>query len=205
MIGKLKGILEAIYKDYSLIDVNGVCYIVFSSTKTLLSLPKKGQKVSINIETHVREDHIQLYGFMDNEEQEAFLSLNKISGVGTRMALAILSILSPKELATAIESQNKSIFKTVSGVGPKLAQRIITEMKDCKATFMINNNILKNNTTPNTANKENEITCAISGLTNLGYNYNDAHKIISNIASKNSELSLDELIFEGLKQIGNND
>ena len=121
MIRKLKGQIDTIDSDSIIIDVGGVGYGVFCSANTLRNLPAKGESTSLYIETHVREDHIHLFGFSTTDEKETFQTITKVSGVGVKVALAILSVLSPGQLANAIAAKYKSSFKTVSGVGPKLA------------------------------------------------------------------------------------
>jgi len=130
MIGKLKGLVDSTDEGKAIIDVGGVGYLVFSSARTLRDLPSEGQAVELLIETHVREDHIHLYGFLMEEEQQWFKTLITVNGVGTKMALAILSALSPAQLTTAIMAQDKASFTQVSGVGPKLADRLLTELKN---------------------------------------------------------------------------
>src|ERR1700677_1963948 len=123
MIGKLKGVIDSSCEEYVIIDVSGVGYQVFCSIKTLSEL-KVGTNTSLLIETHVREDHIHLFGFLHEEEKNAFNILQSVNGIGTRLALTILSCLSPSELQAAIDLKDKEAFRKVSGVGPKLAERI---------------------------------------------------------------------------------
>src|SRR4051812_7571934 len=113
MIRKLKGIIDSIDTNSVILDVGGVGYGAFCSANTLRTLPGKGEAATLFIETHVREDHIHLYGFAKVEEQEAFLLLNKVNGVGSKMALNVLSVLSPAQLTTAIAAQDKGVFKSV--------------------------------------------------------------------------------------------
>ncbi len=201
MIGKLRGIIDTIGEDMFIIDVAGVGYTVFCSNNTLRVLPAKGGEASIVIETHVREDHIHLYGFATNEEKKAFLTLNKVSGVGAKMALAILSIMSPAQLASALAAQDASAFKSASGVGPKLAARIVSELKD-KFSF-ISTNIQTDITSGTSLNiPVNNISDAVSALVNLGYGRTDAYNVITKIAAKNDNMPLDSLIREGLKELG---
>ena len=130
MIGKLTGLVDSSGDDWALIDVSGVGYQVFSSRRTLGRLPVRGDPVSLLIETHVREDHIHLYGFIDQAERDWFRLLGTVQGVGAKMALAILSALSPEELIQAIAAQDKTLLTRASGVGPKLAGRVVAELKD---------------------------------------------------------------------------
>ena len=129
MIAKLRGLVDALGEDSCIIDVNGVGYLVFASAKTLSKLVV-GAEASLLIETVVREDSISLFGFYDAWEKEWFNTLTKVQGVGAKVCLAILSVLSPLQLAQAVSAQDKNSFTRASGVGPKLAARIVTELKD---------------------------------------------------------------------------
>ena len=128
MIAKLRGIVDTIGEDYAIIDVNGVGYLVFASAKTLAKLPRGGS-ASILVETVVREDSITLFGFADAWEKEWFLTLTKVQGVGAKVCLSILSVLTPNQLAQAVSAQDKASFTRASGVGPKLAARIVTHRR----------------------------------------------------------------------------
>lgn len=130
MIAKLKGLVEQIEEDGLVIDVAGVGYRVYCSSRTLGRLPGMGGAVALDIETHVREDHIHLYGFAERAERDWFRALTTVQGVGARVALAILSVLAPDQLAQAVAAQDKAAVARANGVGPKLAQRIVAELKD---------------------------------------------------------------------------
>lgn len=133
MIARLKGIVDSIGDDCAVIDVNGVGYLVFCSGRTLRRLTV-GEAAVLEIETHVREDHIHLYGFSDKLEREWFKLLTTVQGVGARVALAILSVVSPETVGQAIAAQDKAPFTRAVGVGPKLAGRIVSELKDKAAS-----------------------------------------------------------------------
>ena len=130
MIAKLAGIVDQVGEDGAVIDVGGVGYLAFCSTRTLGQLPPAGEPVRLLIETHVREDHIHLYGFVDAAERDWFRLLTTVQGVGARLALAILSALTPEELGLAIVAQDNAVLARAEGVGPKLAARIVNELKD---------------------------------------------------------------------------
>ena len=130
MIGKLSGRIDEVGEGHLLVDVGGVGYLVFCSAKTLARLGQTGTAASLLIETHVREDHIHLYGFADGAERAWFRLLGTVQGVGSRVALAILSTLSPQQLTQAVAAQDKQALGRAQGVGPKLAQSIATELKD---------------------------------------------------------------------------
>ena len=130
MIGRLKGIVDAFGDDFVILDVGGVGYEVHCSTRTLQDLPKPGEAAAMSIETVVREDLIRLYGFSTAAERAWFRLLTTVQGVGTKVALAILSTLRPAELASAIALGDKAMIARAPGVGPKVAQRIAAELKD---------------------------------------------------------------------------
>src|SRR5688500_16168688 len=130
MIGKLKAIIDSYGEDFIIVDVNGVGYVVHCSARTLQALPAQGEPVSLAIETHVREDQIRLFGFLSDLEREWFRLLQTVQGVGTRVALSVLSTLKPADLASAIAMRDKGMVARTPGVGPKVAERIVTELKD---------------------------------------------------------------------------
>lgn len=197
MIGKLKGIIDSCYHDHAIIDVNGVGYLVFCSGKTLANL-SPGSSVMLLIETHVREDHIHLYGFYSSEEKSTFTLLQSVKGVGTRMSLAILSTLSPEEISYALATKDTIAFTRVSGVGKKLAERIITELKDkYSSSYIAEIPITK--TYLQGSHPNNIALDAISALVTLGVNRADAQNRISILLAQDKNTSLNELIKLALK------
>ena len=130
MIGKLKGLVDSVSEDALILDVNGVGYVVAASARTLRNLPSVGQAAILHIETQVREDSIRLFGFLAESERDWFRLLQSVQGVGAKVALAILGILSAAELQQAIALQDKAMVARAPGVGPKLAARIVAELKD---------------------------------------------------------------------------
>ena len=130
MIGKLRGLVDSQGPDHAIIDVGGVGYVVFCSPRTLRALPAAGQPASLAIETQMREDLIRLYGFASETERDWFRLLQGVQGVGSKVALAILGVLSPAELAGALASGDRTSVARAPGVGPKLAARIVAELKD---------------------------------------------------------------------------
>lgn len=130
MIGKLKGTIDSYGEDHLILDVHGVGYVVYCSTRTLQSLPKAGEAAVLAIETQVREDAIRLFGFQRDAERDWFRLLQTVQGVGAKVALAILSIFDSGALANAISLQDKAAVARAPGVGPKLAARIVAELKD---------------------------------------------------------------------------
>lgn len=218
MIAKLRGMVDSYGEDYAIIDVNGVGYLVFASAKTLAKLVK-GAEVSLLIETVVREDSITLFGFADAWEKEWFNTLTKVQGVGAKVCLAILSVLSPMQLAQAISAQDKNSFTRANGVGPKLAARIITELKDKIVTIPTVDMAkeLDVNMNPQTeANSvadvvlaqegdPNKLEDAISALVNLGYQRLEAYKAVNQVALNNPEADMSTLIKLALREFANKD
>src|SRR5437016_6654438 len=130
MIGKLKGSIDSYGEDFIILDVGGVGYLVHCSTRTLQELPGTGEPASLSIETHVREDQIRLFGFRTDVEREWFRLLQTVQGVGAKVALSVLGTLKPADLASAIAMRDKAMVARAPGVGPKVAERIVTELKD---------------------------------------------------------------------------
>ncbi|WP_341754500.1 Holliday junction branch migration protein RuvA [Candidatus Tisiphia endosymbiont of Dioctria rufipes] len=199
MIGKLKGKIDTCFNDYVIIDVSGVGYLVYCSSKTLNKLVVN-EFCQLFIETHVREDHINLYGFLSLEEKAFFNLLQSVNGIGTRMALAILSNLSPEQIQSAIARRDKEAFKAISGVGLKLAERIIIELKDKALTNFTNNLTMDNNDT-DLAKISSDATLV---LTSLGIGKTEAQNLVQGIIAENSNLSINELIKLALKVRGSN-
>jgi Holliday junction DNA helicase RuvA len=130
MIGKLKGIVDSVDEEGLILDVGGVGYLVAASARTLRSLPPVGATVALHIETQVREDAIKLFGFVTVAERDWFRLLQSVQGVGAKVALGILGALTGEALATAIQRQDRAMLSRAPGVGPKLAARLVTELRD---------------------------------------------------------------------------
>lgn len=199
MIGKLTGLLDSTGEGWVMIDVGGVGYVVFCSARTLSQLPGRGGTVSLLIDTHVREDHIHLYGFAGQDERDWFRLLSTVQGVGARMALAILSVLPPPELTLALASQDKTLLTRANGVGPKLAQRILTELKDKAGGLSLG---------PSAANgaaagiARGPADDAVSALVSLGYRRSEAFGAVSQaLRNLGADAPLDALIKEGLREL----
>ncbi len=170
MIGKLKGVVDSYGEDFVILDVHGVGYVVHCSARTLQRLPPIGEAAELAIETHVREDMIRLYGFRADAEREWFRLLQTVQGVGTRVALGVLSVMEPGDLATAIATGDKGAVARAPGVGPRLAARLVAELKDKAPAFSAVDPALiqltgavEDNTAPQ------PVADAISALVNLGY------------------------------------
>ncbi|MDX1948923.1 MAG: Holliday junction branch migration protein RuvA, partial [Rickettsiales bacterium] len=202
MIGKLKGVIDKISDNQIILDVGGVGYLVYASNNTIGKIGNVGSSASLTIETFVREDAINLYGFADEDEKFWFIQLNKVSGVGAKVALAILSHLKPRDLILAISSADKKLISSVPGIGPKIAERIITELKNIAGKSSISApsaEIVKLKNGKETISENNIIFDATSALENLGFTRSDAFSVVSNLHNKNKEISLEDLIKNGLK------
>ena len=212
MIAKLKGIVDSVGEDFCVVDVNGVGYLVFASTKTLGKLVRGGA-AEILIETIVREDSISLYGFFDAWEKEWFITLTKVQGVGSKVGLAILSVLAPSQLSQAVAAQDKASFTRANGVGPKLAARIVTELKDKIVTvpvYEFNKEITANaSVAENAASEEAGVSVdgdalkvedSISALVNLGYSRIEAYQKVSKVLAGNKDAGVSDIIRLALKE-----
>jgi Holliday junction DNA helicase RuvA len=203
MIGKLRGKVDAIGESHAIIDVNGVGYEVQLSARTLRNM-KQGEEVSLTIDTHVREDAIRLFGFASEVERSWFRTLQTIQGVGSKVALATLGTLSPQDLASAIALQNWAAVEQTPGVGKKLAQRIVAELKDKAPALSVaglNVPAAVNGKTavPAEANATAE---AISALINLGYNPAQANAAVAIALSElGDKAETPGLIRRGLREL----
>lgn len=217
MIGKLRGKVDEIGEDFVVLDVGGVGYQVFCCARTIAALPPAGEAAQLMIETHVREDHIHLFGFPDHVEREWFRLLATVQRVGNKMALAILGAYAPQQLAHGILAKDTSLFSRISGVGPKLAERIVTELKD-KVAKLPTSSFQAASTpenpegdgqktgkkakpsaasTPDTTSED-----AISALVNLGYSRSEAYgAVIKAVQNVGSSGKLDEMIRLSLKEL----
>ena len=170
MIGKLKGIIDSYGEDFVILDVNGVGYLVHCSVRTLQALPAAGAPVALAIETYVREDQIRLFGFLYDGEREWFRLLQTVQGVGAKVALAVLSTLPPSDLANAIALRDKAAVTRTPGVGPKVAERIVTELKDKVPAFAnVDPALVHLSGAIDNDRVPRPVTDAISALVNLGY------------------------------------
>ena len=179
MIGKLKGIIDSYGEDFVILDVQGVGYVVQCSSRTLQKLPQVGEAASLSIETHVREDAIRLYGFASDGERDWFRLLQSVQGVGAKVALAILGIMAPNELTSAIAMQDKAAVARTPGVGPKLAQRIVSELKDKAPQFGSVDPNLARLAGDESTSAPKPVQDAISALVNLGYSQTDAARDVA--------------------------
>jgi holliday junction DNA helicase RuvA len=203
VIGKLKGVIDAYGEDFVIVDVHGVGYVVHCSSRTLQNLPPVGEASVLSIETHVREDLIRLYGFRSDQEREWFRLLQSVQGVGAKVALGILSVLDPGSLATAIATGDKASVARGPGVGPKLAQRIVAELKDKAPAFgAVDPALVRLSGSLEDRTAPLPVSDAISALVNLGYPQVQASAAIA-AAMKNAgeEPEAKTLIRLGLREL----
>lgn len=208
MIARLKGLIESVGEDFAVVDVGGVGYLVFCSGRTLARLAV-GTAAALHIETHVREDHIHLYGFVEIAEREWFNLLTTVQGVGAKVALSILSVVAPEQLLQTIAAQDKTTLTRASGVGPKLAVRIVTELKDKAGKIALGGFAPAGlaqaigNAAPMPAAAGGAMEDAISALVNLGYRRVEAFEAVGIVAGELGEgATSSALITHALKRLG---
>ncbi len=212
MIGKLTGVVDAIGESHLIIDVNGVGYEVQASARALRNL-NIGDKVSLTIDTHVREDAIRLFGFDSESERSWFRTLQTVQGVGAKVALAALGVMSPQDLASAIAIGNASAVEQTPGVGKKLAQRIVAELKDKASglSIMTGTGVGGSGAKVNADSADipgaggeagNAAIEAISALTNLGYQPAHASQAVATaVKDVGTDAPVSDLIKRGLKEL----
>jgi Holliday junction DNA helicase RuvA len=203
MIGKLKGMIDSYGEDYVVLDVGGVGYLVHCSARTLQELPAAGQPAALSIETHVREDQIRLFGFLTDVEREWFRLLQTVQGVGAKVALAVLSTLKPGDLASAIALRDKAMVARTPGVGPKVAERIVTELKDKAPAYAdLDPAVIRLSGSLDDKRAPRPVADAVSALVNLGYGQPQAAAAIAAASrSVGEEANTAQLIRLGLKEL----
>lgn len=202
MIGRLSGRIVETGDNHVMIDVGGVGYVAFCSSRTLQKLDGAGTAATLLIETQVREDAITLIGFYDTEEKAAFKMITTVQGVGTKVALSILSSLSPAQLAGAILSGDKTLLSSADGVGPKLAARLATELKD-KAAQLTAGNVASfpKNAGHAPAPEAAMASDAVSTLANLGFRREEAFAAVMAVLNIDKTIGFDGLIRASLKEL----
>jgi Holliday junction DNA helicase RuvA len=203
MIGRLKGIIDGYGEDYVILDVNGVGYMVHCSARTLQSLPAQGQPVTLSIETHVREDQIRLFGFLSDVEREWFRLLQTVQGVGVKVALSVLGTLKPVDLATAIAMRDKAAVARAQGVGQKVAERIVTELKDKAPAYAdVDPAVVRLAGSIDERRAPKPVADAVSALVNLGYGQPQAAAAVATAArGVGEEADVSSLIRLALKEL----
>jgi len=203
MIGKLRGQVDSYGDDFVILDVHGVGYLVHCSARTLQALPQPGEAATLSIETHVREDMIRLFGFASGTEQEWFRLLTTVQGVGTKVALGILGVFPPGDLASAIALQDKAMLARAPGVGKRLAERLVTELRDKAPAFtQVDPALVRLQADLNEKRAPQPIADAVSALVNLGYAELQASAAVAAAARAAGEAPTTErLIRLGLKEL----
>ena len=201
MIAKLAGVIDQIGPEAAVIDVGGVGYLAFCSTRTISRLPAVGSTASLLIETHVREDHIHLYGFIDTAERDWFRRLTTVQGVGARLALAILSAVAPEQLGLAILAQDKAALTRADGVGARLATRIVNELRD-KVGGVVAEATAAVPIAPAPDAEAGPAADAVSALVNLGYRRTEAFGAVATATRRlGSGADAGALIRAGLQEL----
>jgi holliday junction DNA helicase RuvA len=201
MIGKLTGIIDSCGEDFAILDVQGVGYVVHCSGRTLQKLPRLGELATLAIETQMREDSIKLFGFVSDAEREWFRLLQSVQGVGSKVALAVQTVLDVGELAAAIAGQDKAAIARAPGVGPKLAARIIAELKD-KAALSPMGDSIASQVASTGGGQPAAAQDALSALVNLGYGRPQAAgAVAASLAALGESAPAAELIRFGLKEL----
>ena len=200
MLGKLKGTIESIESDHIIIDVNGVGYLVCCSAK-ILSQIQVNDSISLFIETCVREECIVLYGFITKQEKECFLEVTTVKGIGPKIALQVLSKLTPDQLCVAVNMKDRTAFSGISGIGPKIIDRIFAELKDRAFVSNFEKYFPEAGGNPDIGEFKSIKSDAISVLVNLGINKSEAFALVSNIISEFPEYNLNEIIKSALNKM----
>lgn len=216
MFAKLTGTIDTLMADSLILDVGGVGYHVFASRKTLGAIGNAGDGASLMIETHVREDHIHLYGFSSVAERDWFRLLTSVQGVGAKSGLAILGVCSPDQLIMAIAANDAHMLRQADGVGPKLATRIVTELKDKVQNMNLGDVAMAPVSSSSAKGKKGAVAApaavpdltldqdVVSALVNLGYGRAEAFTAVMQarkVSNDTASLSFDHLIKQALKDL----
>jgi len=197
MIGKLNGLVDSIAEDHVIVDVSGVGYLVHCPSSTLSKLTAGGS-AALMIETKVSEDAIRLYGFSTVEEREWFRLLQTVQNVGARVALNVLSALSSRELERAVALGDKAAVGRAQGIGPKLATRIVTELKDKAPAMMLRGHADGEISVPLAVPRGPEAD-AVAALVKLGYSQTQAAEAVARTSRDMGAVPVDALIRETLR------
>lgn len=200
MIGQLKGLVEQLDLHHAVIDVQGVGYVVQGSSRTLATL-RVGEAARLLIETQVREDAITLYGFATAQEQNLFRTLTTVQGVGARVAMALQSALTPQELVQSIALQNHKTLTRADGVGPKLAQRIVNELKDKIAKETVGMALGKTTGSPTLVVANDTLNDVIGALVGLGYRRADVVPLATQLTAQQPDADVQALLKAALKEL----
>jgi Holliday junction DNA helicase RuvA len=199
VIAKLKGLLDSTGQEWAVVDVGGVGYLVFCSARTLARMPRSGGPIELTVETHVREDHIHLYGFPDEAERDWFRLLTTVQGVGAKVAMAILGVMGPDELLQAIAAGDRAGLTRAAGVGPKLASRVVAELKDKVGGIALGGGAVTEMVALAGSSRAGD---AVSALVNLGYRRAEAFGAVATAARDlGTEAPVESLIRGGLREL----
>ena len=199
MIASLTGRLAFKAPTYLVLDVHGVGYEVFIPLSTFYGLPSLSESISLSVHTHVREDAIQLFGFLTSQEKDAFVLLTSVSGVGPKLALSVLSALPVSNLVSAIQSGDVEKLTTVPGIGNKSASRLVLELKD--KVEKLHPGLASASESPRQG-EDATFDDALSALVNLGYRPQDAKEALKQVKKSNAEsIVLKDMIRESLKEL----
>ena len=202
MIGKLKGIVDSIEEEALVLDVNGVGYLVSASARTLRAIPALGEPTVLLIETYVREDAIKLFGFLTAGERDWFRLLQSVQGVGAKVALGILGALSAEALSTAVARQDKAMMASAPGVGPKLAARLVLELKDKAPAMSVADFVHADSGRDHTPKLAKAAEDAVLALVGLGYAQAQAAAAVARISAQlGPAAETAALIRAGLKEL----
>ncbi len=202
MIGKLKGLVDSVDEETLILDVNGVGYLVSASARTLRALPAIGERADLLIETHVREDAIRLYGFLTAGERDWFRLLQSVQGVGAKVALGILGALSSEALSAAVARQDKAMMARAPGVGPKLAARLVLELKDKAPALAVADFVHGDASFERAPKLAKAAEDALLALVGLGYGHPQAAAAVARISAQlGPAAETAALIRAGLKEL----
>ncbi|MBN1652498.1 MAG: Holliday junction branch migration protein RuvA [Deltaproteobacteria bacterium] len=202
MIGRLEGSVVEREEDGSLLlDVNGVGYEVFIPARCLRLLPAPPEKTTLYIHTHVREEALTLYGFADRADRFAFRTLLGVSGVGPKLALSILNHLTASDLALAVAREDKNRFKGISGVGKKVAERLLIDLRDKLSHAISTAQTGSREVATGPIGPSDKAATAVSALVQMGFSRAEAERAVSESTGREGELTLEELLREALSKL----
>ena len=202
MIGKLRGLVESSGADWVVVDVNGVGYHLYCAARTLDRLPPPDAEVRLFVDTHVREDHIHLYGFLEEADRDWFRLLQTVQGVGARVALAILSVLTPSDIVQSITAQDKVALTRANGVGARVAERIVNELREKAGSVIVASEFAVPRGDAVLAAGDGDRADAVSALENLGYRRTEAYMaVLAAAKALGDEARLETLISAALKDL----
>jgi Holliday junction DNA helicase RuvA len=198
MIASITGKIRRKHADYVIVDVSGVGYQIHVPLSTSGRMPDHGEEVSLHVHTHLREDSLSLFGFFSEEEKEAFLLLMGVSGIGPKLALAILSALSVGDLVAAIGSADDARLCSIPGIGKKTAARMVLELKDRMNDLV---HVAAPHLRPSPSAASRHLEDAVSALVNLGYKKPLAEDAVRRVHEERPGVRLEELIRESLGEL----